>query len=428
MQTSESWWFPRIWAALVLLLISVTLPLWSGFGELDYPSIALIEIPFPAAQAILVTSTIVLIGSLIGIVVAPVRFRWGWWLVAGSLLVSFLWDQHRIQPWAYQTAIYAVIFATFAPRRAQSWLIPLAASVYLYSSAGKFDYQFAHTVGQEFLAVVFRPLGGLPEAWSASQRAKIALCFPAIEFAAGVGLLLPLTRRAAAVMVMLMHASLLLILGPWGLGHSAGVLVWNGALLVQAYLLFWNPQAGWLADPGEHLSEAEVRGADNSSTARPSGSVQRSRMAAIKVLAVCGFAVWVLLAPIFERWGYWDHWTSWALYSPHNSRAEVEVHESVIEDFPNSLRSQIDQDLDGDRWHAIALGNWSLSQRKVPIYPQARYQLAVSHWLARRYQLGQAIRVRQRGVSDRWTGQRTQQQWLGARQIADSLHQFWLTR
>ena len=98
-----------------------------------------------------VIPSVVLVLCLLPIVVAPKKFRALWWSVAACLLVSFLLDQHRLQPWAYQSAIYALVFAAIDPRRTRRYLIPLAASVYLYSAAGKFDFQFAHTVGQDFL-------------------------------------------------------------------------------------------------------------------------------------------------------------------------------------------------------------------------------------------------------------------------------------
>jgi len=381
----------------VLLLIAATFPLWFPVDQGDVPFVPLINLGISNANALARASTIALVSGLIGIVVAPERLRPLWWLVAGSLLVSFLLDQHRLQPWAYQSAIYAVVFATLPPRRAQSWLIPLAASIYIYSSAGKFDYQFAHTVGQEFLDMLARPMGGLPEDWNQSLRARIALLFPAIEFAAGVGLLFRPIRRIASVVVMSMHVVLLLILGPWGLGHSSGVLVWNIALISQAYLLM-------------------IRQVPRDSGRAPS----------VWAPIAYGLVSAALFAPLTERAGYWDHWTSWALYSPHNSRVDLQIHESTISGLPERLRPFVEEDTDGDRWHGFSLQRWSLTARKVPIYPQARYQLALCQEIARRYQLGEAIRVRQRSVSDRWTGKRVERQLLGQREIQQALDQFWL--
>lgn len=396
MQTAKSWTFPRLWAGFVLLLLVASYPLWFSIGAAsEYPSVSLVNVNIPVAAG----PAVILIGALLAVIVAPNRLRWSWWLVAVCLGCSFLIDQHRLQPWAYQTAIYACVFAALRPTAARSWLIPLAASVYIYSAAGKFDYQFAHTVGQDFLSTALDPFGGIPADWDSSLRAKVALAFPTLELAAGLGLLVPVTRRYAAMLAMLMHASLLWMLGPWGLVHSLGVLVWNTALIAQGYFLF-------IACVPEQPSE------ESQSVTAP---------------LACGLVVAALLAPLTERWGYWDHWPSWALYAPHNSRVDVEVHQSVIARLPGSLQPFVEDDTNADRWHELETADWSLGVRKVPIYPQARYQLALADRLAARYTLKDGIRLRKRSQSDRWTGRRREQQWLGEQEIKRALEQFWLT-
>ena len=185
-----------------------------------------------------VLSAAILIG-LAAVLLIPERCRWVWWLIAGSLIGSFLVDQHRLQPWAYQSSIYAMVFASMDRATARRWLIPLAASVYIYSAAGKFDYQFAHTVGQEFLAAVTDHLGGLFDDAVESRRVRLALMFPTVELIAGIGILFRQTRRAAAVALMAMHVGLLAILGPWNRDHSHGVLLWNVLLIAQAFLLLF---------------------------------------------------------------------------------------------------------------------------------------------------------------------------------------------
>jgi hypothetical protein len=86
----------------------------------------------------------------------------------------------------------------------------------------------------------------------------------------------------------------------------------------------------------------------------------------------------------------------------------VEVHASAIEGLPPTLQPFVSVDRDGDRWHALDLAGWSLAVRKVPLYPQARYQLAMFHWLVDRDPRSAAHRARWRGVADRWTGQRVE--------------------
>ena len=63
----------------------------------------------------------------------------------------------------------------------------------------------------------FRGLfGGIPDQWNESTRAKLALIFPAAELLCGIGLLLPRTRIRAAALLIVMHTTLILVLGPMG--------------------------------------------------------------------------------------------------------------------------------------------------------------------------------------------------------------------
>jgi hypothetical protein len=396
----------------LLVLLAVTFPLW--LGSSDMPSIPLVDVGIRLPGFVSAITFIVLLAGLLGVVIAPDRCRKVWWVVAGCLGVCFLLDQHRLQPWAYQSAIYALLFACMSPQRARRYLIPLAASVYLYSAAGKFDYQFMHTVGQDFLQTITRPLGGLPDRFDDSLRARLTLIFPAAEFAIGLGLLFRVSRRGAAAGVMLMHVSLILVLGPWGLDHSTGVLVWNGLLILQAYLLMFRSPSHDGKDARENIPS-------------PGEPNRRPARASVASFLVSGVVLVALMAPLLERRGYWDHWTSWSLYSPHTSRVEIEVHQSAVDRLPPALQPLVAQDSGDDGWQQVEIGRWSLESRRVPIYPQARYQLALAAQIARRAPLDREIRARLRGVADRWSGRRDEVFLLGRGEIERGLQRFWLT-
>lgn len=407
---ARTWWLPRVWAAFLLLLLALTYRLW--IPTRTFPAVPLwqplAEIP-PSAHWLALTGLVV---SLIAVLVFENSFRWTWWLVTASLLISFSLDQHRLQPWAYQAAVHSVVFATMDARQARRWLIPLGASVYLYSAAGKLDYQFAHTVGQDFLSVALGWMGGWPQQWDEAARVRIALLMPATEALLGLGVLIPSTRRAAGVLVIAMHAGLIGLLSPWGLDHSYGVLGWNGLLIAQAGLLF--------VRRGRDTKTSAVSWNDRSGPARSLPSRAGTRLAQAAVMVA-------LIAPLGERAGYWDHWLSWALYSPHNSRTDVEIHASAIEKLPPRMAAYVGPDRDGDRWRDWALDRWSLETLGVPIYPQARYQLALAVKVSRRHQIDRGVRAILKGVSDRRTGRRSEQRLLGRREMERALDQFWLT-
>lgn len=316
------------------------------------------------------------------------------WLVIGALLISLVaMDHHRLQPWVYQSILYCVLFATM-DRRGQLGLARwLTASIYVYSAAGKLDFQFVHTVGQEFLTAMPLRLGTWIATLDEVTRVRLAFLMPISEMTIGLLLLVPVTRKWAGMAAITLHATLIVLLGPWNLNHSYAVLVWNCLLAIQAHALF----------------VAGRQTTDNSKTETQS----THSLGWIGVLTV----LIALVMPLFERSGYWDHWTSWSLYSPHTSRVLVDVHESASERLPPHVRECLAESSVDGGWKRLDLAAWSLSSRSVPIYPQARYQLRLADRMAREFDLGPAIRVTVQSVSDRWTGKRSEKQAIGAEAI-----------
>ena len=127
-----------------------------------------------------------------------------------------------------------------------------------------------------------------------------------------------------------------------------------------------------------------------------------------------------------ERQGYWDHWTSWSLYSPHTSRAKIELHQSVVGNLDHFQRISLMPDNDFDQWQEINLSEWSLSTRGVPVYPQARYQLELAAIIASGLSDTHGVRVKLQGVSDRRTGRRREELLFNLHEINQARRQFWL--
>ena len=441
---SPYWIFPRVWAIGLLILVSATWPLWFPGRSPELPLVP--ALPFLADQSQLAVwianaaSAGLVLCLLVLAVRYPAGYRWWWWLVAACLLVGFSVDQHRLQPWAYQSSIYAMIFASMDRDTAKRWIIPLAASIYIYSAAGKFDFQFAHTVGQEFLAAATDPFGGLPDQVSEAVRARLAMCFPTVELIAGIGILFARTRRFASGLVIAMHLTLIAILGPWNRDHSHGVLLWNVLLITQACLVLLPRPVQWprpvpmanavqMANAGPLPTSARLPAAGTEGVqdaALVSGQGPSAPRLSIGGVLVRMIVVTALVAPLLERRGFWDHWTSWSLYSPHTSHVDVELHQTAWSRLPASLQSQLLEDTNQDGWRVMDLGSWSLQSRRVPVYPQARYQLGLARAIASRYQLKEEIRARVLSVSNRWTGSRTEQELWNRSEINRAARGYWL--
>ena len=86
--------------------------------------------------------------------------RGGRWPAAGLLLFAaatarmVALDQLRLQPWAYQFMLMAVVLALAERNAAFALLRLLIVAFYFHSALTKFDYSFLHTLGQQFLAVL----------------------------------------------------------------------------------------------------------------------------------------------------------------------------------------------------------------------------------------------------------------------------------
>ncbi len=68
-------------------------------------------------------------------------------------------DQHRLQPWGIHLALGLLLLTNLERPVARRWVVFLTASIYIYSALSKFDTQFLHTVGQDFLNSLFKQLG-----------------------------------------------------------------------------------------------------------------------------------------------------------------------------------------------------------------------------------------------------------------------------
>jgi len=398
-------WLQRSWAFFGLALFLATWRLW--IPQYDFPQVPLLELglALPGSTQWIALAVVVLTMAAILILSFRASRRADPWLFGGfvtAMAVLILTDQHRLQPWAYQWVIFAVVFTTMPireenQRRGMALLRILALSIYVYSSLGKFDFQFLSTVGQQFLGVTVGFVGVSTDTWPWSTRLALAATFPLIELLLVVLLLAPKLRSLGVYAAVVMHSGLLLVLGPWGLAHQPGVLLWNLFFIVQAVLLFSGSAARRVVD------------VDFEKTTH-STSTSRSWLATSTMLAV-------LLLPLLEPIGGFDHWPSWGLYSPRNSRAIVEIHRAGVSDLPEHMRRHLKQAHPDARWLTLDIDQWSLATLAVPIYPQDRFQLGVAASMATEYDLDRTIRVRLLGMSNRFTGERQESILTGRQQI-----------
>ncbi len=325
----------RVWAGFGLLLFASTWKLWTP--QTDFPQIPFLEslIDVPGwvdwiALAIVGVSLLVCLGFQFSN-----RTKWalGTFALASAVLIAL--NQHRLQPWAYQFLIFAIIIATTNEKSAMKWMRWIVISIYIYSAISKFDYQFVHTVGDQMVQALASLVGADATHWPNEIKNGIALSFPTLELAVGIGLAFGRTRPFAVTGSIGMHLMLLLVL--LYQQQSPGVLVWNLFFIAQAILLF---RIG--------------KTSESSSCREP--TVQSYPLSLISNWV----AAFVIAFPLTQPFGICDHWPAWQVYAPRTSRAE-----RLAPRFKLTYQ-----------WYDPA--TWSLTELRVPVYPQARFQFAVA--------------------------------------------------
>ena len=425
-------WLGRWTALLVLILISSTWPLWLAKGE--FPAIPLTS---GLHATPLWVDRVCLVGLLSGLlsmlIVSNKRFiaqRFGWGVILVCSLALVALDQHRLQPWFYQLMFFSVILCLCQSRYGGELLKWIVVSIYFFSALGKFDFEFLHTVGQQFWNESMRWLGRETAPETQTSIYLISL-LPIAELVLALGLAFRPTRWVAGGLACIFHALLMLVLGPLGLNHSWGVFWWNLQFAGQACLLFVWPQIqsqlaiAQLSTSGSSVDRRTGSADEPVLDSPPAVAAKRHRWA--EGLATC-IAVLVIVLPAVERLGYWDHWTSWALYAPHSSRVEVWIASTAVDKLPPSLQQLLTPEQEHEAlWVRVPIERWSLALTGSPIYPQSRFQLGVAQALAQHTKLEFGLKAIVRGVAARWDGKRWTREFVGANNIARAAHKlFWL--
>ncbi|EAQ80732.1 hypothetical protein [Blastopirellula marina] len=390
--------YRRLLAAVGLSLVGASYKLW--LPQTDFPQVpafsALIHAP-PQFDYVLALG---IVGSLFAWLLLPQRFAsWGGWSVAAWIAASCLLDQHRFQPWAYQLIFTAIVLATCEAKLALRLLRILVISIYFYSAASKLNAPFMTDLGQTFLDV---PLGwfGAREAWSDTARQTATLLFPLGELIAGLLLAIPQTRKVGVIVTVVMHTALLLVVGPLGLNHWPGVLLWNLCFLIQAPLLFWPLVAK--EDPEEMVAAPPAK------------------WRAVGIVVT----TFVLLFPLLEPFGYCDAWPGWALYAAHVSRADLYIDAAAAEALPEKLQPFLSESEWGP--YRLDAAQWSLQALNVPIYPDDRFQTGVAIAVAQKYGVAWFCELGVQDPADRYSAERTETRYRGPQQMEAATKRYWL--
>ncbi|MCH7988042.1 MAG: hypothetical protein IID46_02705, partial [Planctomycetes bacterium] len=165
-------------------------------------------------------------------------WRYGLMTFAFAAVGMIVIDQHRFQPWMYQFVVLSLVLASVPARHALVLARLIVISLYFHSAVSKFDFSFLEINGQELLSGLLGVVNRSAETFSPSMRRAAAGLFPVGELLVAVTLCNSRLRLFGLFLSLMMHVLLFAALGPWGLNHRPGVLLWNLFFIGQNVLLF----------------------------------------------------------------------------------------------------------------------------------------------------------------------------------------------
>jgi hypothetical protein len=363
----------RVMCGFTLIMMALSWPIWHSPTLVPRFPVDAIE-PFVVRNVGL--ETIGLLVCLTGLAASLAsgrigRFGAAMTALAGLTLVLF--DQNRLQAWFYQTLVLSAVYAFLPGSFAIGFVRFFAIVLYVHSALSKLDWSFVHSMGPYLLSPL---IGRFPFELSKSQLTWVVLSLPIGELAFAL-MLGSGYRKIGLIGATIMHAGLLVLLGPWALDHSGNVLLWNASMLVQAWILFHDRAPKPAYDQIEAIQYSQ-----------PPISALQSSPAALGLVQLGMLAV--ALLPFFERAGLWDPWPSFALYAGHVEQLRIDWPAELSDEIPPDYRPflrQVDNDL------VLDLTHWSRALFGVPPYPAQRIHRRLARWIAETCPEGMPMRA-----------------------------------
>ncbi len=406
-----------------LLLIGSTWRLW--FPVTDFPVVPLIGVLVDVPVWSHFVASAGLVASLVGVAVfgmrargsdekrsqAEQRCRVALFSSAGFLCASVLLNQHCLQVWAWHLFLMLPVLAVQSdeerdgaglnPDVVQNSLVTLMAGIYAWSAVSRLDVVFLNSLGPQMLDAFGDSLPTQLRFQVRGHQRQIVTALPVAELLIAVMIVSRPLRGFGLLLSLGMHSLLLVVLGPFGMNHKPGVLIWNVSFLMQNSLLLWFRR---------NSPDSRNSSGDCTVVPRPGPVRWTNRLAFL----VVGLSV---VMPVFRFVDRFDNWPSWAVYSPGASRTVVMIQDRAAHKLPGELKKYLVANFESPEWSYFRMDRWSLDALNAPIYPQDRFQAAIAVYLARKHGLGNSIRVTHESRADSLTGDRRATEYVASEEI-----------
>ena len=223
----------------------------------------------------------------------------------------------------------------------------ILASVYVCSALSRMAPIAYHGMSAAIVDQLLRMTGIRMEMSDGRMAEVLCQVLNIGELTVGLLLIWPRSRRYGILSAMALHVTLLVALGPLGLRHHNGVLLWNLCFLCLIPVVFSGPVA------------------DSHS----------SRTSRCRNYQAATILIWVF--PLSGLVGFADNWPAWQLYSTRPESWVLRIHETDIHYLDEQIRPYVSEPAPLDDWVVVRLDRWSLAETDSPLYPEDRFQCKI---------------------------------------------------
>ncbi len=267
-----------------------------------------------------------------------------------ALLLAIL-DQNRWQPWFYQYILMLFIVAFFNFRcddtKQQLAIVTIfklmIASVYFWSGLQKLNPHFI----SDTYPWLMEPITNHMSQDGIRSIDWLGKAFPIIEMLTGIALFLSPTKKAAVVLLFIMHLFILFVLGPFGHNYNPVVWPWNIAMMGFSFILFFNNNS---------FDVLQIK--------------TMLQYNSIKIVT----ALFILM-PLLNFFNVWDSYLSHNLYSGNTSNGVIYISDAIESKLPSEIKTYSKGEMNLNQ---ITIKYWCMMELGVPAYPEKRNFAAVT--------------------------------------------------
>ena len=337
----------RLTIVAELVMIASTWRLW--FCTTDFPRVPLFALFLPTPTIIVQAISAAFVVALITAAVSDWRRSQipGPAATTAALIlgcIAVCCNQHYLQPWHWLFLVTMTFRLGVPAEHLRLVLQRSLPCIYIFAAISRFGPEVDTGMSRQIVMTILDLNGLQTFAVEPHTVSRLCVAMTLFELTTGFLLLCQRTQRPGLASAVFMHLTLIVILSPFGLNQHPTVMIWNGFLAAWGFLLF-----------ARHTEQPQHR-----------------------CLPATAATTFCYLWPLLALFGLTDNWTGWQVYSPRPEVLQLQVHSDAVDKLPPSLRPYVEEPHPLEEWYSVRLDRWSQRTAGVPLYPQARFQLAIA--------------------------------------------------